>query len=205
VQQSPRGAAPLQRGNGDLMETAKPMLVIGSVKNRDHLQRLMEALKKGGFAQQDLSIIAPGDEQKDDPRINLDHKPGNDPADEKPRSGSSKLSGVVRGALFGGLGLGLVAGLIGLASLAIPGLHLFAGTGRMATVLIFAGVGAAAGVIAGGLIGLRAPEHLTKQHEVGKRAGKTLITVHAETNAASERAMAILQREGAEEVHQKAD
>jgi hypothetical protein len=181
------------------------MLIIGSVKTQDHLQRLIESLKKGGFAQKDFAIIAPGDEKKDDPRIAVDHKPGNDPADEKPRTGSNKLTSVALGALFGALGLGTVAGLIGLVSFAIPGLHLFAGTGRLATILTFAAVGAAAGVIAGGLIGLRAPDHLTKQREIDKRAGKTLISVHAETNEAAERAMTILQRGGAEEVHHKVD
>ena len=186
-------------GNGDVVESAKPMLVIGSVKTKDHLQRLIEALKKGGFAQRDLSIIAPGDEKKDDPRIAVDHKPGNDPADEKPRTGSSKVTSVALGALFGALGLGFAAGLIGL------GLHLFAAPGRMETMLTFAAAGAAAGVIAGGLIGLRTSEHLTKQREIDKRAGRTLITVHAETDEASERAMAILQRGGAEEVHHKVD
>ena len=108
-------------GNGDVVESAKPMLVIGSVKTKDHLQRLIEALKKGGFAQRDLSIIAPGDEKKDDPRIAVDHKPGNDPADEKPRTGSSKVTSVALGALFGALGLGFAAGLIGLGPSSIRG------------------------------------------------------------------------------------
>jgi hypothetical protein len=107
---------------------------------------------------------------------------------------------VALGALFGALGLGTVAGLIGLISFAIPGLHLFAATGRMATILTFAAAGAAAGVIAGGLIGLRTPDHLTKQREIDKRADRTLITVHAETKEASERAMTILRSGGAEEV-----
>ena len=127
------------------METTTPMLVIGSVKTKDHLQRLIESLKQAGFAQKDLAIIVPGDEKKDDPRIAVDHKPGNDPADEKPRTGSNKLTSVALGALIGALGLGTVAGLIGLVSFAIPGLHLFAGTGRMATILTFAAAEAAAG------------------------------------------------------------
>src|ERR1700761_6356870 len=188
-----------------LKPTPQPMLVIGSVKTRSHAQRLIELLQKAGFAQRDLSIIGPGDELKSDPRIALDHKPGNDPADEKPRPGANKLTSVALGALFGGLGLGIAAGLIGLVSFAFPGLNLFAGSGRMATVLTFAAAGAAAGVIAGGLIGLRTPEHLTKQHEIDKRAGRMLVTVHAENNNASEQAMTILRAGGAEEVHQKVD
>jgi hypothetical protein len=59
-----------------------------------------------------------------DPKIALDHKPGDDPADEKPRDGYDKLKTVTVGAVSGGIALGTIGGLIGLASLAVPGLGL---------------------------------------------------------------------------------
>jgi hypothetical protein len=179
--------------------------VIGSVRTTDHLKRLIDKLRKAGFSQQDLVVISPGDDLKQDPTIALDHKPGNDPADEKPRAAANKLKGIVIGALLGGVILGAVGGLIGLISFNAPRLNLMTGSSLGAVVLIYAAIGAAAGVIAGGLIGLRAPEHLIKQHEIDKRAGRTLVSVHTHTPEASQKAMTILKTGGAEEVHQKVD
>jgi hypothetical protein len=67
-------------------------------------------------------VILPEDKLIQDPKIALDHKPGDDPADEKPRDGSDKLKTVAVGAVSGGIVLGAIGGLVGLASLAIPGL-----------------------------------------------------------------------------------
>jgi hypothetical protein len=178
-------------------------LVIGSARTPAHVHSLIEALKKAGFSPQDLAVIAPGDDLKQDTRIALDHKPGNDPADEKPREGSDKLRGMVVGALLGGMALGTVGGVIGLVSFEIPRLSLITFTSLLAAIFTYAGIGAAAGVIAGGMIGLRAPDHFIKQHEIDKRAGRTLITVHAQTPEASQKAMTVLLTGGAEEVYKK--
>jgi hypothetical protein len=57
-------------------------LAIGSVRTQDQAERLIEILKRAGFSDQDVSVILPDDKLIQDPKIALDHKPGDDPADE---------------------------------------------------------------------------------------------------------------------------
>ena len=75
----------------------------------------------------------------------------------------------------------------------------------MTAVVIYAAIAIAVGLIAGALLGLRTPDHVIKQREIGKRAGKTLISVRTYNAGAAEQAMTILKQGGAEEVHQKVE
>src|ERR1019366_2721459 len=177
-------------------------LAIGSVRTRDQAERLIELLKKAGFSDQDLSVILPGDKLMQDPKIALDHQPGNDPADEKPSDGADKLKGLPVGAVSGGLVLGPIGGLIGLASLAVPGLGIIVVGGPIAAALIDAAASGAAGVIAGGLMGMRIPEQHAKQYEKSVREGSTLISVHTQNAEALQRAMNILAAGGADDLHE---
>jgi hypothetical protein len=70
------------------------------------------------------------------------------------------------GAAAGGIAMGALGCLVGLASLAIPGLGLFIVAGPLAAVLGDVAVAGALGAVAGGLIGLRVPEHRAKAYEV---------------------------------------
>ena len=177
-------------------------IAIGAVRTRAQAERVIARLKQAGFTDHDLSIIAPGDKLVEDPKIALDHKPGNDPADEKPRDGAEKLKGMTVGAVSGGVVLGAVGGLIGLASLAIPGLGLILVGGPLAAALADAAAGGAAGVIAGALMGMRIPEHRAKQYEKSLREGSTLISVHTATGEHLEKAKDILRAAGAEDSHE---
>jgi hypothetical protein len=177
-------------------------LAIGAVRTQDQAERLIEILKRAGFSDQDLSVVLPDDKLIQDPKIALDHKPGDDPADEKPRDGYDKLKTVTVGAVSGGIALGTIGGLIGLASLAVPGLGLIVVAGPIAAALIDAAAGGAAGVIAGGLMGMRIPEHRAKQYEQSVREGSTLISVHTQNAQAFQRAMNILAAGGAEDLHE---
>jgi hypothetical protein len=176
-------------------------LVVGSVKTREQAERVVAILKRTGFSDNDISVIAPGDETHD-PKISLDHKPGDDPADEKPRDGSDKIKSVTIGAVSGGLILGAIGGLIGLATLAIPGLGVIIVAGPIAAALTDAAAGGAAGVIAGALMGMRIPEHRAKQCEESVREGNTLISVHTRNVEKFARAMKCLATGGAEDLHE---
>jgi hypothetical protein len=177
-------------------------LAIGSFWTQDQAEGAIERLKKAGFSDVDLSVILPDDKLIHDPKIALDHKPGSDPADEKPRDGSDKLSGLTVGAVSGGLVLGTIGGLIGLASLAVPGLGLIVVGGPIVAALTDAAAGGAAGVIAGGLMGMRIPEHRAKQYETSVREGKSLVSVHTQNAEALQRAVNILAASGAEDLHE---
>jgi hypothetical protein len=183
-------------------EAKNATLAVGSVKTHDQAGRLVEILKRAGFSEQDISVIAPGDESKHDPKIALDHQPGDDPADEKPRDGLDKLKGVTIGAVSGGLILGAIGGLIGLATLAIPGLGVVIVAGPIAAALTDAAAGGAAGVIAGALMGMRIPEHRAKQYEESVREGNTLISVHVRSAEESNEAMKCLATGRAEDLRE---
>jgi hypothetical protein len=98
--------------------------------------------------------------------------------------------------------MGAIGGLIGLASLAIPGLGIFVVGGPIAAALADAAAGGAAGVIAGALMGMRIPESRAKQYERSLREGKTLISVHAPDADRLKRAMEILAAGDAEDLHE---
>jgi hypothetical protein len=183
-------------------EETNASLAVGSLKTPDQAERLVTILKRAGFSDCDISIIAPGDQSKHDPKIALDHAPGDDPADEKPRDGSDKLKGATIGAVSGGLILGAIGGIVGLATLAIPGLGVIFVAGPIAAALTDAAAGGAAGVIAGALMGMRIPEHRAKQYEESIRQGNTLISVHTRNAAEFDRAIKYLATGGAEDVHE---
>src|ERR1700730_12554737 len=129
------------------------MLAIGSLKRRDRLKDLLRQLTAAGFSKAAVSLMV------------ADHELGTDPADEPPREGSDKLRDLTLGAASGGMLLGTLGGLIGLASLTIPGLGLFLVGGPLAVALGDATAGGAVGAVAGALIGMRIPDHQAKQYE----------------------------------------
>jgi hypothetical protein len=183
----------------------KETLVIGSVKTREHAERIIRSLKKNGLSDNEISVIFPNNRLRDDPKIALDHKPGTDPADEKPRDNSERLKGLTAGAVSGGVLLGTIGGLIGLASFVIPGLGLIVVAGPIATALADAAAGGAAGVIAGALMGMRIPEHNAQKYEKTVREGNILISVHTYTAQGLKKAANLLATGGAMDLHQVAE
>jgi hypothetical protein len=183
----------------------KETLVIGSVKTREHAELIIKSLKEAGLSDNEISVIFPNNRLRDDPKIALDHKPGTDPADEKPRDNSERLKGLTAGAVSGGVLLGTIGGLIGLASFVIPGLGLIVVAGPIATALADAAAGGAAGVIAGALMGMRIPEHNAQQYEKTVREGNILISVHTYTAEGLKKAVNLLATGGAVDLHQVAE
>jgi hypothetical protein len=164
--------------------------VIGTVRLRERVERIIEQLKQNGIAESDISIVSPDDRE------------GRDPADEKPRANSEKAHDVTVGALTGGVAMGVLGCLVGLASLAIPGLGIFVVAGPLAAALGDAAVGGAIGAIAGSLIGLRVPEHRAKAYEESLRSGSTIVSIHAETANDRRKAREILEGAEAEDIYE---
>jgi hypothetical protein len=106
------------------------------------------------------------------------------------------------GAVSGGVLLGTIGGLIGLASLAVPGLGLIVVAGPIAAALTDAAAGGAVGLIAGALMGMRIPEHRAKQYEERVREGNILVSVHTRNAEEFDWASKVLSRGGAEDVHE---
>jgi hypothetical protein len=112
------------------------------------------------------------------------------------RAAEEATTGAVGGGVLGGLtGLLIAAGVV-----AIPGLGALLAGGVLAStlgvtgasVVAGSGLGAAAGGLVGGLIGLDIPESEARHFEAGIRSGRVLVLVH--TRERVEEAQAILQR-----------
>jgi hypothetical protein len=139
-----------------------------------------------------VSVIAQNADQDDDiAGTPVQEKVGNK-ADE------GAAAGVVSGGILGGLG-GL---LVGLGTLAIPGIGpiMLAGATAttIATTLAGASIGAVAGGFLGALIGLGIPEERARVYEDRVRRGHYLVIIDG-TDAEIAQAEAILHRRGVEE------
>jgi len=111
-------------------------------------------------------------------------------------TGTNVAGGATAGLLGGGLLGGLVGFLVGIGALAIPGIGPVIAGGVLATAfgvaggtaVAGAGIGAAAGGLIGALVGLGLPEEEAHYFESGFRTGRTLVTVKAGANRATEAA-----------------
>jgi len=165
------------------------MLAIGSLESQDRLEELLRQLKAAGISTDAISVAA------------ADHQIGSDPADEPPREGGDRLRDMAVGAASGGVALGTITGLIGLASLTIPGLGLFLVGGPLAVALGDALAGGAVGAVAGALMGMRIPDHQAKQYEQRLRQGAVLVSVHAREEGELNQAMTIMAGAGASDLN----
>src|SRR6267142_4781159 len=156
------------------------MLAIGSLETQDKLEQLLRRLHAAGFSTDAISVAL------------ADHKVGSDPADEPPREGADKLRYLAVGTASGGSVLGTLGGLIGLASLAIPGLGLLWIGGPLAVALGDAMAGGAVGAVAGALMGMRIPNHQAKQYEQSLRHGGALVSIYARDERELKEAMNLL-------------
>jgi hypothetical protein len=100
-----------------------------------------------------------------------------------------------------GLGTGAVLGLLaGIGALAIPGVGPLIAAGPIMGALSGAAVGAATGGLAGALIGLGIPEYEAKRYEGKITGGSALISVHAASSEAVDKAKKIFERNHAEDI-----
>jgi uncharacterized protein YcfJ len=173
---------------GDSMDSARSTFVIGAVKPRERVNRIVEQARVSGISPDYISIISPDDRR------------GRDPADEKPRENADKLHDTAIGAVAGGVAIGALGCIVGIASIAVPGLGFLIVGGPLAAALGDAIVGGAIGAIAGGLLGMRVPEHRAKVYEESLRKGSTIISIHADNREQLERARELLADARAEEI-----
>ena len=119
------------------------------------------------------------------------HSQYHDQAGADAAKGSGTGTGASLGTLLGG-GAGLLAGL---GLLAIPGLGPVVAAGWLASTLVGAGIGAAAGGVVGALTDAGVSHEDAHVYAEGVRRGGTLVTVKAEDSLA-DRAVDILDQEG---------
>src|ERR1700694_3538290 len=146
--------------------TSKDSTVVGVFDDREEAREAIEALKEDGFAGDAISILSP------------DKQATQEIAED---TGTHAGAGAATGAITGGVLGGLRGWLVGIGALAIPGVGPIIAAGAFATALGGAAIGAGIGAIAGALMGMGVPEEHAKYYEGEARAGKTLVTVRADT------------------------
>jgi hypothetical protein len=147
--------------------------------------RIVEAARDAGFTGDDVSVLFP------------DRAGTKDFAHEQH---TKAPEGAAAGAVSGGV-LGGVAGwLVGIGSLAIPGLGPFVAAGPIMAALGGAAAGAATGGLTGMLVGYGMPEYEAKRYEGKIKDGNILISIHTESGDEVTRAKDICKQAGAEDI-----
>ena len=95
---------------------------------------------------------------------------------------------------------GALGWIVGMGSLAIPGVGFFIAAGPILSVLSGVSIGAAVGGIAGGLIGLGIPEREAHHCEGKVRSGEILVLVHVDKIAKIETVLNIFRIAGSEDI-----
>jgi hypothetical protein len=149
------------------------------------LRNGVETLQRAGFRTEDISVLFP-------------HNEGTkDFAHEK---GTKAPEGAATGAGSGAVVGGVLGWLVGVGSIAIPGVGPFLAAGPIMAALAGAGVGGAVGGLTGAIIGAGIPEYEAKRYEGLVRNGGVLISVHCDNSEWTSKAKDILERTGADDV-----
>jgi len=147
--------------------------------------QLVRSLRAGGFSTDDISVLFP------------DQDGTRDFAHEK---NTKAPEGAMTGVGTGGAVGGALGWLVGIGSLAIPGIGPFIAAGPLLAALGGVAIGATVGGITGALIGMGIPEFEARRYEGRIRAGRILLSVHAVTADEVDQIMAIFKHAGAEDI-----
>ena len=159
--------------------------VFGIAKSESQAIAIANDLKAEGFGPNEVSVLLP---DRAGTR-NFAHE-------QHTKAPEGAAAGGVGGAVLGGA----LGWLVGIGSLAIPGLGPFIAAGPiMAALAGAAGVGAAGGLI-GALIGMGIPEYEAKRYEGRLREQNILLSVHTENSDQRDVAKRILEAGGAEDI-----
>jgi hypothetical protein len=113
------------------------------------------------------------------------------------------------GAVAGGAAVGILGGvlgwLVGIGSLAIPGVGPFIAAGPIMAALSGVAAGTVAGGLIGSLVGLGIPEMEAKHYESRLKEGHALISVHVDDDTEVKRARDVFKDCGGEEISESRD
>ena len=159
----------------------KNTAVFAIFHDRSAVEHAVESLKSGGFNSTDISVLFPDTSGTK----NFAHE-------KETKAPEGATTGGATGALLGGT----FGWLVGLGSLAIPGVGPFIAAGPIMAALAGAGVGGALGGLAGALIGMGIPEYEAKRYEGYVKDGGILISVHSDDAGHTRRAKEIFEAAG---------
>lgn len=159
--------------------------VFCTARSVEQAEAIVAELKRAGFANDDISALFP------------DKSGSRDFAHEH---NTKAPEGATAGAGAGGLLGGALGWLVGIGTIAIPGVGPFIAAGPIMAALGGAAVGATVGGLGGALVGLGMPELEAKQYEGKIRSGNILLSVHTEDGDERSRAKDIFKRAGADDI-----
>ena len=162
---------------------AKAVLCIA--KTEEQAVQIVNRLKEAGFSNDDVSVLLPD-------------RAG--PRDFAHELHTKAPEGVATGAVAGGVMAGVLGWLVGIGTLAIPGVGPLIAAGPILAALSGAAAGGALGGLTGGLIGLGIPEYEAKQFEGKIKNGNILISVHTEDSKERSAAKEIFDRAHATDI-----
>ena len=154
-------------------------------KSEEQATNIVNQLKEAGFSNNDVSVLLP------------DRAGSRDFAHERH---TKAPEGAATGAVAGGVMAGVLGWLVGIGTLAIPGVGPLLAAGPILAALSSAAAGGAVGGLAGGLIGLGIPEYEAKQFEGKVKNGNILISVHTEDSKERSVAKQIFDRAHADDI-----
>jgi hypothetical protein len=163
----------------------KNTAVFGIYARQEDFEKGLYQLKESGFRHEDISVLVPE---------NLGTK---EIATEK---ATKAPEGVTAGASSGAVIGGVLGWLVGIGTLAIPGVGPLLAAGPIVAALAGVGVGGAVGGLTGALIGMGIPEYEAKRYDGRIRKGGILLSVHCDDSKWTKRAKEILQLTGAEDI-----
>ncbi len=163
----------------------KNTAVFGIMQDRVEAENCVDALRSAGFRNTDISVLFP------------DNTGTKDFAHKKQ---TKAPEGATTGGVVGGVTGGVLGWLVGVGSLAIPGLGPFIAAGPIVGALAGAGALGTVGGIVGALVGMGIPEYEAKRYEGRIRQGGILLSVHCDNSEWTRRAKDILRQSGAEDI-----
>lgn len=162
--------------------------LVGVFSDRTQAQQAMEELRRAGFRDDQLGLMATGDS---------DYGTSADDESDETYAAEGGATGLAAGAGVGALwGLGIAAGMLPAIGPAIAG-------GTLAAILSSAAAGAVTAGLAGTLVGLGIPKEEAEYYEGELRSGRIIVTVRPEGRNAE--AMAIMRRFGAYDASERGE
>jgi hypothetical protein len=154
-------------------------------KTEEQAIRIVNRLRDAGFSSDDVSVLLP------------DRAGSRDFAHEQH---TKAPEGAAAGAVAGGVTAGVLGWLVGIGSLAIPGVGPLIAAGPIMAALGRVAAGGAIGGVTGALVGFGIPEYEAKQYEGKLKRGNILISVHTEDRKERETAQQIFERADASDI-----
>jgi hypothetical protein len=151
---------------------------------------IVDQLRAAGFGGNDVSVLFPDKSTTKDFAHEMHTK-----------APEGAAAGVSSGGILGGA----LGWLVGVGTLAIPGVGPLIAAGPILAALSGAAIGATVGGIAGALIGAGIPEVEAKRYEAKLRDGRILISVNANDAKQVGTAKQIFKEAGAEDIASAAE